>query len=890
MDDLAHSERTAQDLVRFYQEGTPVLSSGGHTLRKFGTNCQQLLDLIPNEDLAPEYAFGASEYDEVLTRKTLGVWTSFDRNDDSFGTFQFSVDLPTGEPSRRFILSSYLRVFDPVGFLAPLMVFPKSLLRELCHAKLNWDAKPSPLQQDNWNTWSNGIEIVKSIKPIICLIPKSGYKSLQVHCFCDASSESFAACCYLRVEYEDMVWVNFLRGKSKLSPTQKNMTIPMLELLAACLGVMLTKQAIAALRSKPDISDTVYWSDAKSVLALIANKDKRFKVFVANRLSLIHDFTDPGQWRYCPTDQNPADHATRSILPDKIDKLKTWIEGPSFLTQPEQEWPAVSDISAEDITVCAVSVEKEVEPPHPLEKLINHYSSLDRLKRATAYFSRFGSFLRQRAKDKNLMQSRSKAKEEKTMFGLRSNPMSVSELEQAENDLCRFVQSQSFSAACDYLASPMKHKKDKAVKQQLQSLRALSPFLDDDKILRVGGRLQRSALARASKHQAILPKRHHYTGLVILDRHEKSLRKGYHFVLGQVRLKYWPLRGQSTTRFYLRICMFCRLRRATIAKQLMAPLPKERLVTGSKPFEISGCDLFGPEYVMLEPRRKRKVYGCIFTCFSTRAIHIEVVHSLSADSFLNAFVRFSATRGSPVREVWSDNATNFVAAQKELDPSVADFDENVFISSMAYKGVKWTFIPPRSPHIGGLWEIMVKEVKRLLKAVYQKECYRTLNLEEFETFLKEIEGILNWRPLTSLSDDPEDFACLSPMSILHLGLDTPLPVGKILKSDDYRKTWHTHQRMANDFWKQWVLFYLPLLQKRSKWFHKQDNLKPGDLVLLVDKDLVRNQWSRARVVKVYPDKQGLVRKVEIVMPNKKILTRDIRGLCPLDFEVDSPLV
>ena len=180
---------------------------------------------------------------------------------------------------------------------------------------------------------------------------------------------------------------------------------------------------------------------------------------------------------------------------------------------------------------------------------------------------------------------------------------------------------------------------------------------------------------------------------------------------------------------------------------------------------------------------------------------------------------------------------------------------------------------------------MVKEIKYLLSAVYNQECYRTLSDEEYMTYLKEIENILNWRPLTSVSDDPQDFSCLSPNSILNMGSLPVSPAYKPLKRDAIRRCWRTVQLMAEEFWKRWVIFYLPTLQKRSKWLTIERNVKEGDLVLLIDSNPLRNQWSRGRIIKTFPDKDGLVRRVEVRTPERKTFIRDIRHICLLEGDV-----
>ena len=211
-----------------------------------------------------------------------------------------------------------------------------------------------------------------------------------------------------------------------------------------------------------------------------------------------------------------------------------------------------------------------------------------------------------------------------------------------------------------------------------------------------------------------------------------------------------------------------------------------------------------------------KRYGCLFTCFATRVVHLEICNSLTTDSFLCELNRFLASRGFSTKKFWSDQGTNFVGSHNKIKDSVQKIDERELVNSLAPRGVDWTFSPPRSPHQSRVWEVMARETKLMLHSVYADNSYRTLNEEEFLTYVKEVEAILNSRPLTALTDDPNDFGYLSPMSILNLCLEPSLPLGQFLEADGLRRSWRTTQRMADDFWRRWRLFYLPTLQKRHK--------------------------------------------------------------------------
>ena len=162
-------------------------------------------------------------------------------------------------------------------------------------------------------------------------------------------------------------------------------------------------------------------------------------------------------------------------------------------------------------------------------------------------------------------------------------------------------------------------------------------------------------------------------------------------------------------------CILCRKRSADTVKPMMADLPVECLSYGNPPFFNSGIDYFGPFYVAVK-RSTEKRWGFLFTCLTTRALHIEVVNSMDTSSCVMGIERFIARRGTP-QVLWSDNGTNFTGAEKELSACFKALNQRAIASKMSQKGIKWHFNPPSSPHHCGSWERMVRSVKRTFYAV-----------------------------------------------------------------------------------------------------------------------------------------------------------------------------
>lgn len=237
---------------------------------------------------------------------------------------------------------------------------------------------------------------------------------------------------------------------------------------------------------------------------------------------------------------------------------------------------------------------------------------------------------------------------------------------------------------------------------------SLNPFLDSNGIFRVAGRLEHSNLNYDQKHPVILPHKHRLTDLIISSEHMRHLHAGIQNLLSIIRLKFWIIKGKSAVKRVVKSCIRCYRANSKPVKFLMGSLPVSR-VTPSRPFSYCGVDYAGPVYVKegtLRRSKTVKTYICLFVCFSTRAVHIELVKDLSTCSFLNALKRFCSRREKPV-EINSDNGTNFLGAHNyflELHKLIHDKNHIETITNfLANDHIKWRFIPARRPHMGGIW-------------------------------------------------------------------------------------------------------------------------------------------------------------------------------------------
>ncbi|KAL0881619.1 hypothetical protein ABMA27_001445 [Loxostege sticticalis] len=400
-------------------------------------------------------------------------------------------------------------------------------------------------------------------------------------------------------------------------------------------------------------------------------------------------------------------------------------------------------------------------------------------------------------------------------------------MERAEQLLIRHAQSESFHDEITAL------RNGKSLHRSSR-LHSLSPYLDEHGVLRASGRIDAASdVSLEVKRPVILDGRHPVAQLIVRHYHIKAAHGNQEAVVNELRQRYWLLRLRPTSKPLV---------------PRMGELPKARVAHHQRPFSFCGLDLFGPMEVTVG-RRREKRYGVIFTCLTVRAIHIELVSSLTSDSLIMALRRMAARRGWP-RHLYSDNGTNLRGADTELQRSLQVLDTERLQSEGVNNGMVWTFIPPASPHWGGAWERLIRSIKTSLKVVLTERAPR--------------DEVLRTRPLMHVSVDSQDAESLTPNHFL-LGTSSNLPImGEFDDSDLYlRKQWRTAQRLADMYWQRWVKEILPDLIPRAKWREERKSLQVGNLVFVVDPNTPRNTWSKGLVTRVFPGKDGRTRLVEV---------------------------
>ena len=815
MDDMIRSVDSVEAAKKLIPDMMALLDRGGFKLGKFMSTHREVIDTVP-EDLRSKSLQELSLEDSTLPQESaLGLQWNVEGD-----FFTYTINLKDKPATRRGLLGTTASLYDPLGLVAPVTLVLKLMQQELCRLQLDWDDDIGDDKAAAVTKWKDATANLSTIKLPRSFQPgPSALSERELHIFCDASESAYGVVAYLKVTSEDGVFVTILLGKSRVSPL-KTISIPRLELTAATLAAKMSR----FIKDELDVSDLpmFFWSDSMTALRYIRNVSTRFKSFVAHRVQQIQDLTDVASWNYVPTDCNPADLASRGFNPDDNAKLQFWLNGPQFLKDVTVYDRLFEEPHNEDDEL-EVRVSCLNERIVDLDVYMAHFSSLYKLVKSVSWLRKF----RQRLQGNDM------------------SPLKLQDIEHATRSLIKFVQHQVFGDEFKCLLNGTQLSKSSQIRQ-------LNPVVIDD-VLCVGGRVSKAS-DDIVKNPIILPT-HHLTTLIIRDAHARNGHVGVNHTLSVLRRKYYIIRGYSQVKSVLLRCVPCKKHHGKPLEQKMADLPPERLVTTEPPFTFVGVDYFGPMNVKFR-RGSTKRYGCLFTCLVTRAVHIEIAHKLDSDSFLMAFHRFMARRGKP-QKVFSDNGTNFVAANKELAEEIATINDKKLQDEMLVQAVEWSFNPPHAPHTGGVWERLVRSVKSIFRHLVHD---RLLTDEELQSFMCEAEKIINDRPLTKMGSDADDPTPLTPSHLLLLRGNSST---SNTEANYVRRRWQVIQAIANDFFSRFVSEYIPELQLRQKWCDVKNNLRVNDVVLVADQDLPRGQWPLGLVEEIELSSDGLVRAASV---------------------------
>ncbi|XP_053376587.1 uncharacterized protein LOC128547590 [Mercenaria mercenaria] len=713
--------------------------------------------------------------DNLPVQRTLGVLWCLDSD-----TVQYEMVSNNRPLTRRGILSTVSSIYDPLGFISPVALSGKQILQQMCADQVGWDDPLPESLNGKWVMWCADLKNLTLLKFPRCVKPE-GFGKIRItemHHFSNASSYGYGQCSYIRLVNDvGQVHCALLMGKSPVVPLRP-ITIPHLELTAAVL------------------------------------------------VQQIKEHTNPNQWNYVASGENPADLASRGASVAELAKTPMWLNGPEFLWKQD----AISANTGAQFSVCPDDPElkhvqaflSNAKPPcfSSLLERLEYFSDWHRCKRAVALVLRYKGKLLQKS---GKLQTTGVEKR-----SLHYSPITVNELQKAETEIFKAVQLYDFKGEIDTLKTIniVRVSNDRA-EQSLRTkslkgrsnLCSLDPFLDKNGLICVGGRVQHAEMSDLVKFPVVLPRKGHITELVTRHYHDKVQHQGRGMTTNVIRNNgLWIIGCSLAVSHVILKCVVCRKLRCSFEGQKMADLPSDRLEP-SPPFTYCAVDYFGPFYVK-EGRKEMKRYGVMFTCLTCRAVHVETATSLETDSFINCLRRFITIRG-PIRQLRSDRGTNFIGAKNESKSSLAELpvDNDQIKQFLLREGCdwfEWKMNVPAASHMGGVWERQIRSVRSVLATLLHTHG-NSLDDDSLRTFLYEAASIVNSCPLTVANvNDPLSVTPLTPNHLLTMKTTIILPPPGNFQTNDMncKHRWRRVQFLLNQFWTRWRNEYLQNLQMK----------------------------------------------------------------------------
>lgn len=869
VDDFITSIETEDAAIHVYETMNALMAKGGFELCKWQSNDPNVNAIINNRNPTTqlELQIKDDKYSSMLGIK----WNSSEAED----IFVFSIERRTIEPviTKRVIAQQIARLYDPTGLIMPLIVKQNLMLQQLWRLKVDWD---EPVPEDVRIEWIDQQKDLHNLNMLkiprwICYTSEC---TLELHGFCDASSLAYGAAVYARVtDPSGRVCVNLLSTKSKVAPI-KTLTIPRLELNGAKMLTELMETVREALNVPQE--NCTFWCDSTIVLRWLEKELSSLDIYNANRVSYILERCEPSQWRHVPTDFNPADLISRGKLACELIDNPIWWHGPSWLIEHQEKWPQLKPTlsaielenarkgeKSEKIVLTTTNAAAIIE--NNRGDVVDRFSSLHKVKTTVAIVFRFINNFTHRYRPK-ICPNQGHGR------------ITTEERSEALNFLIKKEQHLFCSQEIEACRTNVLSKNS--------PLFGLHPFFDSNGLLRVAGRINNSNLPMQMKFPIVVPAQGKILNHLLRYSHARTGHGGCDAMLMFLRQEYYIVHLRKYVKTFIHKCVKCTKANARTAQQQMGQLPAARITPG-RSFEDTGIDYFGPFTLKLRPGRCKqmtKAYGIIFKCLRTKAVAIELVEDMTTASFLHAFARVCNTRGH-IKRAWADNGSYFWGAANEFK-KIQELWESIQRSAeWQERGTEWMFIPPASPHRGGAWE---RDIKTIKGHIHRLIGNHILTPEELRTLFIEISAYINSRPLVPVFDNDIGASAITPAHFLIGGpIIAPLTNEVQYKNISFMKRWKLVQEMAETLWQNWSKECVINMFERKRWKVPIANIKVDDIVLVKHETLVRTKWPLARVLNVFPGKDGLVRTVEVLMHGSRFM-RSIQKLCilPIDHESD----
>ena len=672
---------------------------------------------------------------------------------------------------------------------------------------------------------------------------------------------------------------SLILAKSRVAPL-KNATIPRLELMALTLAAEASSYIRANCQFEFD--EEYLWTDNTGVYYQAASENpENLATFARNRVKKIRQLGGKAKIPHVPGQLNTADLVSRGCTYQEYAE-SNWLTGPDFILQPQDTWPRQPSGAAHEIDINTVSVKRRpnsfrsftVERPLQQSEILVSFvgnptaSVADRVFLKLDACSKWSVYLRAIVRFRRAVDRMRKRLTTQDM----SKPIRFAELRAAERLIISQVQADAYGLE-------VRHLLENRPLPKTSPIRVLSPFLSDGLLL-LGGRLGEH-VGELPKNPIILPPKHPVTRLILKDLHERSKHAGPSHILMEARARYWIPQGRRTIMNLIHACGNCRRFHLRPASAPVGPPPDVR-VSRSRAFEHVGTDVLGPLFVRKEDNAEQKLWIVIFTCCAVRAVHLEILNSLTTTEFLMSMRRFKARRGCP-KTLYSDNAKAYKRAAEDLRILGEMMKEAAVLEDLARDGIEWRFSIEKAPWNMGFTERLVGSVKSALKKVLGRA---RVSWQELSTIVCEIEAMINKRPLCEVPDS-EHIEVLTAQHFLICQTEDPAEdslIPKRMRPEELLKRWRHRKILVEAFWKRWEHEYLLLLRNFHETVPRNLNtVKLGQIVLIKDPQKPKLMWQMGRVEKINVSRDGVVRSCRLKVANGVPRQRPVSLLYPLEI-------
>ena len=840
-------------------------------LPKEATESKNMVDFEKYYSADIEYAPGTVP--KIPTMRTLGQY--WDMVNDIMSYRKYDAD-ENIKWTKVLCLSQAHKIFDPLGFVIPVMLEAKLILRTIFINHPSWKAEEIfDEEMKRWDKWLINLPLLKDLKFPRVTMPGlvKTHKKVTYHCFADSSKDAFCAVIYVRLEYTDgRIYTNFLQSRSKLTQKKPVRTIPKNELLGIELATELALHAVVPYKGLPQ--DITIWSDSKTALQWTRMNPDHLNIFCHNYVKKSLNRIPMEQIRWVPGAMNPADLGTRVHTAEELkSKISLWQQGPAFLHQSPDRWPSLPELEKTEDVLQEVKKEFKLftfllykPEEHLHQENLNlleakWYSSFAKMLRVISYVVRFLHKTRERVLKRRRGEPVPKLLKYKKSLekNLIPNPAYILEAEARVIFVDQQIYMQDDISRLDRKGKLPMSKKLSALGPELVEYDGLDLGPTGVYHLRLTGRVKSAKhLNDRMKRPYVISHLSALSDMMIKHYHERVLKHvgGPKCLQCEIHRAYWLTGSINSIKRKIRECVTCRRRRPKPTGQKMAPLPDCRIPGALKeqvaPFQMVALDAAGPYNVLIGEGRgqlRRKRWFLVIRDLLYGGVYIDVLRRMDLSHFLSALDRFSNERTTPSFIV-CDNGTNFAAGKKELSRMWDEIDQNELVK--ARHNIEWSFTPPEAPYMNGVAERMVGATKAALATIMPDDS--RLTDDTFLTTLKFAQRTLNDRPIAYMESDHRNRESLTPNHFLMSGnLASDLaPVDESLTLDE---RYQYLLFLKNQFWERFIKEVTPSMREYEKWQGSRTEIQVGDVVVLLDEKSYKQhkRWPLGEIIKICPN-------------------------------------